>query len=286
MLPGINGRALAIAAAVLLSYGGGGQASVKIIRTARHHRPVKKLTHKEDGSAQSTNWSGYGIPTNNGAVTYVSGSWTVPTATCGAAEQDTTGYATFWVGIDGYNSDTVEQTGVDSDCVSTNGRATDTPTYYAWFEFYPAGSFIIEFPKPIKPNDLITASVAYAGEVSGKRRGSSGSEFTISITDVTTGQSYSTSSVVSGAAQSSAEWIAEAPCCERNGDILPLADFSPWSGFTSTSATIGGSNTSAAASTAEEVTMWGEVNPNVEKAQPSSVSSGGGFTVTWLNAGP
>ena len=291
MLPGINGRVVAITAAVLFSFGVGQQAPVKVIRTTRHHSPIRKPTHKANGTTESINWSGYAVPTANGAVTYVSGSWTVPTATCSTSLDDTTGYAAFWVGIDGYSSNTVEQTGTDSDCVSTNGRRTDTPTYYAWFEFYPAGSYIIEFSKGIKPGDTISASVTYNGQASSGRRGASGPEFTISIEDVSTGQSYSTSAVVSGAKQSSAEWIAEAPCCENNGDILPLADFNPWAGFSATSATtVTGTSTStfnASATGAEDITMVGEtVSGN--KAQPSSPpnSTTGAFTVTWVQAGP
>jgi hypothetical protein len=76
------------------------------------------------------------------------------------------------VGLDGYTSETVEQTGTDSDC---DGRR---PSYYAWYEFYPAGSF--EINMTIKPGDRMSAKVVY-----------SGSEFTIMIEDVTTGKSYS-----------------------------------------------------------------------------------------------
>jgi hypothetical protein len=292
MLPGINGRVIAVTAAVLLSFGAGRQAPVKVTRSTRHHSPIKKHEYKADGTTSSTNWSGYAIPSAPGSVTYVSGSWKVPTATCGTAENDTTGYAAFWVGIDGYSSNTVEQTGTDSDCVSTNGRKTDTPTYYAWFEFYPGGSYLIEFSNGIKPGDTMNATVTYNGLVSTGRRnrigpGSSATEpeFTITIEDVTTGQSYSTSALVDGAQESSAEWIAEAPCCENNGDILPLADFNPWAGFTATSATISGSASSASASSAEEIAMMGEISRSTIKAEPSAANSGA-FTVTWLNAGP
>lgn len=45
-------------------------------------------------------------------------------------------YASFWVGIDGYSSGSVEQLGTHSDCVG-KGRAS----YYAWWEMYPASSF-------------------------------------------------------------------------------------------------------------------------------------------------
>ena len=38
-----------------------------------------------------------------------------------------TAYSSFWVGIDGFSSSSVEQMGTDSDVV--NG----IPTYYAWY---------------------------------------------------------------------------------------------------------------------------------------------------------
>ena len=116
-------------------------------------------------------------------------------------------YSSFWVGIDGYSSSTVEQVGTDSDCDGNN------PTYYAWFEFYPNPSYEILGLK-LSPGNKVSAVVSY-----------NGSDFTVKITNGSTGQSYSTSQSVSGAARSSAEWIAEAPCCKRNGAFLPLADF-------------------------------------------------------------
>src|ERR1035438_884350 len=66
----------------------------------------------------------------------------------------------------------------------------------------------------VKPGDQMSAKVVY-----------SGSTFTITIKDVTTGKSYTKGSTVRGAKRSSAEWIAEAPCCTGSGGILPLADF-------------------------------------------------------------
>ena len=75
--------------------------------------------------AESTNWSGYAATA--GTYTSVSASWTQPTGTCSRGDQ----YAAFWVGLDGYSSSTVEQTGSEVDCV---GR---TAEYYAWYEMYP-----------------------------------------------------------------------------------------------------------------------------------------------------
>lgn len=97
----------------------------------------------------STNWSGYAISTPAGAVTAVSGSWTVPTVT-----GTSTGYAASWVGIDGFSSPTVEQIGTEADII--NGQ----PTYYAWYEMYPSASVNLT-NLTIKPGDVITASVSY-----------------------------------------------------------------------------------------------------------------------------
>ena len=169
----------------------------------RQHNPIKDRVDRGDGTSTSTNWSGYAVL--GSSFTSAEGSWVVPTASCSGVSGDQ--YASFWVGLDGYSSTTVEQTGTDSDCVGTS------PNYYAWFEFYPHPSYLIS-GLTIKPGDRMSAKVAY-----------NGSEFTITIKDVTTGKSYSKSSTVRGAARSSAEWITEAPCCTGSGGILPLADF-------------------------------------------------------------
>ena len=134
------------------------------------------------------------------AFTKAKGSWIVPKAKCSSGAQ----YASFWVGIDGYSSGTVEQTGTDSDC------SGGSPVYYAWYEFYPA--YPVYLAMTINPGDHMSAKVVY-----------SSSKFTITITNETTGKSFSKSSTVSGAQRSSAEWIAEAP--SSGSGALPLADF-------------------------------------------------------------
>jgi hypothetical protein len=60
------------------------------------------------------------------SVTDVTGSWTVPAVDCTSPNGTPNGYSSFWVGIDGYGSNTVEQIGTDSDCVSLLG-AQKTP---------------------------------------------------------------------------------------------------------------------------------------------------------------
>ena len=57
-------------------------------------------------ASTSSNWSGYAASAPANSVSYVAGSWVVPTAS-----SKTNGYSSVWVGIDGYNSSTVEQIG-------------------------------------------------------------------------------------------------------------------------------------------------------------------------------
>ena len=171
----------------------------------RQFGPIRDLTDHGNGTSTSTNWSGYAVL--GSSFQWAKGSWVVPTANCSGVGKDQ--YAAFWVGLDGYTSTTVEQTGTDSDCVGT------TPNYYAWYEFYPKASFEIS-SVPVKPGDLISALVYY---------NSTTEKFIAEIINETTGKSFVTSSAVAGAVRSSAEWIAEAPCCTLSGGILPLSDF-------------------------------------------------------------
>src|SRR6267154_4262303 len=164
--------------------------------------------------AESTNWSGYAATT--GTYTSVSATWTEPTGTCSGSAK----YSSFWVGLDGYNSSTVEQTGSEVDCSGS------TPQYYSWYEMYPA--YPVNFSNPVSPGDQFYGSVTFNG----------GSSYTLVLKDTTKGWSHTVSKSLSGAANSSAEVIAEAPCCTATGGILPLAHFSP---VTFSSATVNGS---------------------------------------------
>src|SRR2546421_11318272 len=228
--------------------------------------PVPQLTlapRAHDGSFQSTNWSGYAVTGASGSVSDAKGSWTVPAiqGTCPSTNQ----YSSFWVGIDGFSSGTVEQTGTDSDC--QNG----VPTYYAWFEFFPHPLFLIN-GLTITPGDHMTAEANFNGR------------FTVTITDTSTGVSFSTSARVRSAQRSSAEWIAEAP--SSSGGILPLADFGTVS-YSSCTATVNGTpgTIGSFGSSVQVITMVS--NSGAVKAQPSSLSSSGdSFSVTWKSSGP
>jgi Peptidase A4 family len=217
--------------------------------------------------SDSTNWSGYAV--TGSSFTSAKASWKVPTVNCTKTPNT---YAAFWVGLDGWTSSTVEQTGTDSDC---DGK---TPSYYAWYEFYPAGSVLISSVS-VAPGDEMSASVVY-----------SGSEFTITITNETTGKSYSKSGKVSGAKRSSAEWIAEAPCCTNSGGILPLADFGTvdfGEDYTNVSSTNYATDSSVSGPIGDFGTAINEAimvngSTGADEAVPSALTSDGtSFTVTW-----
>jgi hypothetical protein len=151
----------------------------------------------------SSNWAGYAATGSNGHFTSVAADWVQPTGHCTGGDQ----YAAFWVGLDGYSSSTVEQTGSEVDCV---GR---TAEYYAWWEMYPGGSE--EINHTVKAGDLFVASVTYEGS----------NRFLLSLVDTTQRWTFTTTQTLAGAARSSAEVIAEAPCCTNSGGILPLTNF-------------------------------------------------------------
>ena len=232
--------------------------------SVRQHAPMRLRGIRPDGSVESGNWSGYAALGTS--FTSAEGSWIVPASTCTKTPNT---YAAFWVGLDGYSSSTVEQTGTDSDC---DGK---TPSYYAWYEFYPNPSILIS-SVPVSPGNKISAKVTY-----------SSSEFTVTITNETTGKTFSKKGKVSGAKRSSAEWIAEAPCCTNSGGILPLADFGTVS-FGEDYTDISSTNYATDSSTSgpisdfnwEEITMVS--SSGAAEATPSGLTSdGSSFQVTW-----
>lgn len=218
--------------------------------------------------ASSSNWAGYAVKSTKGSVTDVKGSWVVPKVTCPSKGYL---YSSFWVGIDGYGSGSVEQTGTDSDC------AAGSATYYGWYEFYPHPSHGTSLT--ISVGDIMTADVSY-----------SGGTFTTKLTDITTGKSFAATSTTK-AQRASAEWIAEAP--SSYAGVLPLANFGTVHlGYDSTNvtstcqATVSGSvHDLAGFSHLVPLTMVSSRGGT--KASPSSVSSDGtSFSVTWASSGP
>jgi hypothetical protein len=186
-----------------------------------------------------------------GRYTQVSSSWTVPSVSCAG-----TAYSSFWVGLDGDTSGTVEQTGTDSDCSGS------TPQYYAWYEMYP--KFPSNFSNPVHPGDKMSASVTTDG--SGR--------FTLTISDGTA-WSRTVTARLKSAKLASAEVIAEAP--SSSGGVLPLANFGTVS-FSGAKAN--GALLTSSTPGIDPITMQ---SGSTVKAQPGNLSSGS-FSVTWKHS--
>jgi hypothetical protein len=258
---------------------------LRVVPAPHRHRPVSIRHVRDERRADSTNWSGYAVTGANGSVTSVSGSWIVPATTCNkdsAAE-----YASFWVGMDGWTSNTVEQIGTDSDC--SKGK----PSYYAWYEFYPEPSYYAGTLTNLIPGHKMTAAVSYDAAKN---------QFTATITDetepsLTFSTIFSPTTASGTPSRSSAEWIAEAPSDTRG--VLPLADFGTvylGQDYTSLSvpatdtcsATIDGATGSIGSFSAANVWSLTMVNGafGVPMATPSTLTKdGSSFLVTWYSVG-
>jgi len=262
----------ALAAALTLTVTGAASAT-RIVRPQPRTSP---FSHVFNDIVGSTNWSGYAVEAPS-QFTSVSGSWVEPAATCsgtstgrrhhrggGGSQQ----FASFWAGIDGYSSNSVEQIGTDSDC---NGS---TPSYYAWYEMFPAGSVNISTSQfPVEPGDTLSASVTV-----------NGTSFTLSISS-SEGWHFSTTQQGSGLAQSSAEVIAESPevCSGFSCQIAQLSDFGTVN-YTGADATAGAASAPFSTFTTNSGPheIVGLDNNGAVKMQPSGLSaSGDAFSVAW-----
>jgi Peptidase A4 family len=201
----------------------------------------------------STNWSGYAVTGGTGAFTSVSASWREPTGTCSGSAK----YSSFWVGLDGFNSNSVEQTGTDVDC---SGR---TPVYYGWYEMYPA--FPVNFSNTVRPGDSFSASVTFSGTQT----------YTLVLSDITQGWTKTENINQSGLSRSSAEVITEAPSSSRG--VLPLANFGTVSYSTSAA-----NGSSLGTQNPDPITMVN--NSGQPKDSTSGISSGGAFSNTWIRS--
>ena len=189
------------------------------------------------------NWGGYAA-TGSG-FTSVSASWTEPSATCNSTNDL---YAP-WVGIDGYGSSTVEQTGVATDC--SGGSAVDQ----AWYEMYPANPVYLSTSSyPVSAGNVISASVTYAGS----------NKYTLKLTNSTRGWTYTTSKTLS-ASRESAEVIIESPTgAYPNFGTLKF-----------TSATVNGSTIGSFSPVAMDPSN------GVYEAHTSALTGGNAFTETY-----
>ena len=144
------GLALAAGAMVMTALGSAAPAAASV-----SYGPIRP-------NIQTSNWGGY--VALSGDYTKIVGSWTEPQVTCNS---DSNLFAP-WVGIDGDGSQTVEQTGVQTDCSS------GSPVMSPWYEMYPAAP--VYWSETIKVGDKITGKVI-----------ANGSNYTLTLTDTTQG---------------------------------------------------------------------------------------------------
>jgi hypothetical protein len=155
--------------------------------------------HGRTFNGTSSNWSGYAA--TGSIFTSVTASWTEPAGTCGPGDSS----ASFWAGLDGVGSDSVEQTGTEVDC------SGGSPRYRPWYEVYPAAP--VDFGNAVRPGDHFNASVSYQGN----------GAFTLVLSDTTRGWSRTVDKTLDNPVLASAEVIAAAPS-DSDGP-LPLTDF-------------------------------------------------------------
>jgi hypothetical protein len=201
------------------------------------------------------NWAGYAATGAAGTFTSVASGWTVPTVTCNGTDSN----SSFWVGLDGDGTNSVEQIGTEGQCDG------DFPVYSAWFEMFPNAP--VFFDNPVKPGDFMEASVTAEGA----------GVFMLTLFDMTQNWSQITQQTSTTATLGSAEIIAEAP--SQDGAIQPLANFGT---VVYSAAAI---NNAAITAPINQVTM--ESAEGVTLAVPSAITGGvGNFSVGWDASGP
>jgi hypothetical protein len=273
------------AAALLCAAGTGGLSAVAHAATtgstttavsaasaANVLRPGGPIVKAASGSSDPTiseNWSGYAA-TANKPFTYVHSTFVQPAITCpGVADQWTSN----WVGLDGFNDQTVEQDGTFAHC---GGAGNTTPKYQAWYELYPANSVTVF---NVKAGDIMDASVTYAN-----------SEFSLTITDLTTGKTATDTAACSDCARSSAEWIVERPAlCNAAGTkcfLTELADYGTTTMQGDEAQVTGGAVKGIAGFTNLPIYMIDPIaGGGFQSLDGVSALSGKSFTATWERSG-
>jgi hypothetical protein len=237
------------------------------------HLPRTVLPHlAKNATVDSQNWSGYAaVAKKNVALRYAQTTFTVPTINCASVPIGSSGtnYSAEWVGLDGFNSQTVEQTGVDSVCTSASGAATNQ----AWYEMFPLDPVVFS---GVNAGDTIFVSVYYNSKTK---------LYELTLKDETNGSTMETNQPCpSGSAcdRNSAEVIEEDPGGSVAGGIN-LADFGTESFNTSHVTARDGLRGTLSPSklwTSSEIIMQ---DPNGEDmATPSALSNGGAnFNITF-----
>jgi hypothetical protein len=245
------------------------EARTALVKYLRHNHPQAMLVRtryahavKNVTAAASFNWSGYAdIATKNQTFTKVSGAWTTPSVTCNAEDQITSN----WVGLDGFNSNTVEQLGTISWCFQ------GAPVYFTWYEMFPAGT--VEVGTALKPGDKISASVTRTG-----------TSYALKLTDSTTAGnniSVTKTCALATCVDTSAEWISERPSFSIG--IVPQAHYNAFK-LTSGSVTANGKTTTIGAGLGVNSITMIDATQTYNLNTVSALTGGNAFSTTWKNS--
>jgi hypothetical protein len=224
--------------------------TIHLIRPGMHGTAPMVVRGRPSHALESQNWSGYAA--HGQTYKKISASWVEPTGHC----TNSGTFSSFWVGLDGFGSRTVEQTGSEVDCAGGHAR------YFGWYEMYPA--LPVNFPSTVHPGDHFTGSVTVTGS----------GHYTLVLKDTTSGWSHTIHKTRAKAMNASAEVIAEAP---SSGSILPLTNFGT---VQFSNALVDG----AAISTAHGVKITMVNGSGRAKDSVSALSGGENFSVKWLHS--
>ena len=245
------------------------EARTALVKYLRHSHPQAMLVHARHARAVrnvtatgSFNWSGY-ADTATAAQTFtkVSGAWTTPSVTCSAEDQITSD----WVGLDGFNSSTVEQLGTISWCFQNK------PVYFTWYEMFPAGT--VEVGTALKPGDKIAASVTRTG-----------TSYALKLTDSTTaGNNISVTKTCALATckDTSAEWISERPSFSTG--IVPQAHYNAFKVTSGAQTSSGKAGTIGSGPGVNAITMI-DSTQTYNLNTVTALTGGNSFSTSWKNS--
>jgi Peptidase A4 family len=229
--------------------------------------PPLVLARRETASPvrpTSTRWAGYVDTSEGEAFTAVRATWVQPRIRCDRPNSS----ASFWIGLGGATARArgLEQVGTEADCSDDL-----TASYSAWYELIPVPARPIELPLTVAPGDTVRAELDVRETM-----------ITLTIQNLSTGNTNTTETTAFGMDLSSAEWIAEAPSfCLARCTSLPLADFRtvPFAGATASASGHTGPIGDPAWES-QRVTL--AAAPREPRAVTSSLSADGrSFSVRW-----
>jgi len=240
------------------------------LRSGKRTHPHIPVNHKVADGIASNNWCGYicsrniyNVSSAINTVSFVQGTWTVPKI----RHSPEPTYCATWVGIDGFNNNTVEMIGTEQEYLGTSGQVN-----YAWIQMYPHAPLMIS-NFPVHPHDSITGLIQF---------NTNKKIFEFTLINETKKVMYSRNmrSVhrKNGPQKAVAQWIVEAPYSDG---VLPLANFGTIE-FSNCLAKIRGTMGAIDDLNWMSSPLIMESKAGQRKAEPSGLDlDGTGFSVTW-----